>query len=244
MVSRVPPAKVVRAIEHYWSHLTDAIRTGRAVAPELLGKPFFDHLADDPELADVFNRGMTSTSELSIAPVISAYDFSIYPTIVDVGGGNGRLLAAVLAATPHARGILFDLPQGVAGAQAILQEHAVADRVQVVAGSFFDGVPEGGDAYLLKGVIHDWPDDEVVRILRNVRRAAGAGKHVLLVELVLPRHHRDFPGNWLDLEMLLVLSARERTAEEYGRLLKLAGFDLTRVVETASPYSVVEAVAV
>ena len=228
----------------YWSRLTDAIRTGRAVAPDLLGKPFFDYLADEPELAEIFNRGMTSTSELSIAPVIAAYDFTACATIVDVGGGNGRLLSAILAAAPQARGILFDLPQGLAGAPAALQQHQVADRVRLIEGSFFDRVPQGGDVYLLKGVIHDWPDDDVVRILGNVRAAAGAGKRVLLVELVLPRHDRDFPGKWTDLEMLVALSARERTADEYGRLFERAGFQMTRVVETASPYSLVEGTAI
>ncbi len=228
----------------HWSHFTDAIRTGRSVIPELRGKPLFDYLASEPELGEIFNQAMTSASELSFAPVIAAYDFSPYATVVDVGGGHGRLLSAILAATPRARGILFDQPQVVAGAPAVLSEQRVQDRVRVVEGSFFDAVPEGGDAYVLKSVIHDWPDDDAVRILRNVRTAAAAGKHVLLVELVMPEPNREFLGNWLDLEMLLALDARERTAAEYGRLLERAGFQMTRVVETASPLSLVEAKAI
>jgi DNA-binding transcriptional ArsR family regulator len=228
----------------HWSHFTDAIRTGRSVIPELRGKPLFDYLASEPELGEIFNQAMTSVSELSFAPVIAAYDFSPYATVIDVGGGHGRLLSAILAATPHARGILFDQPQVVAAAPAVLPEQRVQDRVRVVEGSFFDAVPEGGDAYVLKSVIHDWPDDDAVRILRNVRTAAAAGKHVLLVELVMPEHNREFLGNWLDLEMLLALDARERTAAEYGRLLERAGFQMTRVVETASPLSLVEAKAI
>ncbi len=141
-----------------------------------------------------------------------------------------RLTDAILAAAPQAGGILFDLPQGLAGAPAALQQHQVADRVRLIEGSFFDRVPQGGDVYL--------------RILGNVRAAAGAGKRVLLVELVLPRHDRDFPGKWTDLEMLVALSARERTADEYGRLLGRASFQMTRVVETASPYSLVEGTAI
>jgi len=228
----------------HWSHFTDAIRTGRPVIPELRGKPAFEYLASEPELGEIFNQAMTSGSELSIAPLIAAYDFSPYATIVDVGGGHGRLLSAILAATPRARGILFDQPKVVAGAPAVLSEHRVEDRVRVVEGSFFEAVPDGGDAYVLKSVIHDWPDDDAVRILRQVRAAAGAGNHVLLVELVMPEHHREFMGNWLDLEMLLALDARERTAAEYEGLLARAGFEMTRVVETASPYSIVEATAV
>ena len=231
----------------HWSHLTDTIRTGRSVVSELRGEPMFDYLAAEPGLGEIFNRAMTSVSELSMAPVLGAYDFgALSPdaTVVDVGGGHGRLLSAILAATPRARGVLFDLPQVVAGAPAVLAEQGVEDRVRVVGGSFFDAIPEGGDVYVLKTVIHDWPDDDALRILRAVRAAAAIGKHVVLIELVMPEHDREFMGNWLDLEMLLSLDARERTAAEYGRLLNGAGFRMTRVVPTASPISVVEAIAI
>jgi hypothetical protein len=228
----------------HWSHLADAVRTGQAVIPELRGKPAFEYLADELELAEIFNHAMTSFSELSIAPVIAAYDFSPYPTIVDVGGGHGRLLAGILGVTPAARGVLFDLPQVVAGAPAVLRDHHAHDRVRIVEGSFFERVPDDGDAYVLKHVIHDWPDDDAVHILRNVRTAAGTGKRILLVELVIPKHDRDFLGKWMDLEMLIGAAARERSATEYGRLLNHAGFQMNRVVETASPFSIVEATAI
>ena len=114
----------------------------------------------------------------------------------------------------------------------------------LLGGSFFDAVPDGGDVYVLKNVIHDWPDDDPVKILGNVRTAAGAGKHVLLVEFVIPRHGREFLGKWMDLGMLVLAAGRERTADEYGRLLDRAGFRMTRLVETASPFSVVEARAI
>ncbi len=212
--------------------------------PDLRGKPLFDYLADEPELAAIFNQAMTSVSELSIAPLIAAYDFASYRTVVDVGGGHGRLLAAILQATPNARGVLFDLPQVVAGAPALLRHHHVDDRVRVDEGSFFDSAPQGGDAYVLKHVIHDWPDDEAVQILRNVHKAAGIGKDVLLVEFVIPEHDREFLGKWADLEMLLCASARERTAAQYDRLLQKAGLRINRVVQTASPFSIVEATTV
>jgi hypothetical protein len=228
----------------HWSHFTDAVRTGRAVIPELRGKPAFEYMADEPELDAIFNDAMTNMSGLAIAPVIAGYDFSRYPTIVDVAGGHGRFLAEILNATPQARGILFDQPRVVADAPALLEQYQVADRVKVAEGSFFDAVTDGGDAYLLKHIIHDWADDEATQILGNIRKAAGVGKHVLIVEFVIPAHGREFPGNWLDLEMHVAAGARERTAAEYGRLLSRAGFRLTRVVETASPYSVVEAIAI
>jgi SAM-dependent methyltransferase len=245
-VSMAAMARWVGSAEsrEHWSHLADGVRTGRAVVPELRGRPMFDYLADEPKLAEIFNHAMTSASELSIAPLIAAYDFSPYATIVDVGGGHGRLLAAILAATPNARGVLFDLPQVVAGAPTVLSEHHAQDRVRIVEGSFFERVPDDGDVYVLKHVIHDWPDDDAVDILRNVRAAARTGKRVLLVEWVIPKHERDFLGKWTDLEMLIAAAARERTAAEYGQLLNNAGFQMTRVVQTASPFSIVEATAI
>jgi hypothetical protein len=228
----------------HWSHLTDSIRTGRSVVPGLRGKPMFEFLAEEKELDEIFNEAMTNMSGLAIPPVIAGYDFSRYGTIVDVAGGHGRFLAEILKATPQARGVLFDQPHVVAGASALLEEHRVADRVKLVEGSFFETVAEGGDAYILKHIIHDWPDDEAAQILGNIRKAAGVGKHVLIVEFVIPLHNREFPGHWLDLEMHVGAGARERTAAQYGRLLSRAGFRMTRVVETVSPYSVVEAIAV
>lgn len=223
-----------------WTLLVDSVRTGNAVVPALRGKESFDYFADEPELAELFNQTMTSISELTVAPVVAGYDFSAYPTIVDVGGGHGPLLAAILAAAPASRGVLYDLPRVVAGAPRLLREHDVADRVRITEGSFFDSVPGGGDAYVLKNIIHDWPDEMAVQILRKVR-AAGPRATVLLVEFVIPTHDRDFPGKWVDLEMLLNLGARERTTAEYRYLLSRSGFRMTRVVHTASPLSVVEA---
>jgi C-methyltransferase len=224
-----------------WTLMVDSIRTGRTVVPSLRGKESFDYFAGEPELAELFNQTMTSVSELTDGPVVAGYDFTAYPTIVDVGGGHGPLLAAILAGAPASRGVLYDLPGVVASAPSLLREHKVADRVRIAEGSFFDSVPSGGDAYILKNIVHDWPDDKAVQILRNVRKAAGPGATVLLVELVIPKHNRDFPGKWVDLEMLLNLGARERTAAEYRELLSQSGFQVTRVVHTASPLSVVEA---
>jgi len=229
-----------------WTLLVDAVRTGNAVVEALRGKESFDYFAENPELAELFNQTMTSVSEMTDATVVAGYDFSGYPTIVDVGGGHGPLLAAILAAAPASRGVLYDLPLVVANAPDLLQAQGVADRVVIAEGSFFDSVPGGsipggGDAYVLKNIIHDWPDEKAGQILRNVRAAVGPRATVLLIEFVIPKHNRDFPGKWVDLEMMLNLGARERTAAEYRNLLSQAGFRMTRVVQTASPLSVVEA---
>jgi C-methyltransferase len=225
----------------HWSLLVESVETGKTIIPALHGKEFFDYLADEPDFAKLFNDAMTSTSELAEASIIAAYDFSPFSTIVDVGGGHGRLLAAILAATPTAQGVLYDLPQVVAGAPALLRQRGVEERVRVEGGSFFESVPAGGAAYFMKFIIHDWPNEQAVAILRKVRAAASADATVLLIESVIPEHDRDFPGKWTDLEMLLLGSSRERTAAEYRDLLGQAGLRMTRVVQTASPLSVIEA---
>lgn len=242
-------ASMARMVGHpahreHWSGLVDAVRTGEAYPPKLRGMGSWEWLETQPEFAEIFNDAMTSVSEFAVAPVVAAYDFTRFSTVVDVGGGHGRLISAIIAATPGARGVLYDLPQVVAGAPELLAKYGVADRVRVEGGSFFEGVPTGGDAYVLKNVIHDWPDTDSVIILGNVRKAAKPGSTLLLVEFVIPDHDREFIGKWADMEMLVQLGARERTADEYRKLYQQAGFQMTRVVPTAGPISLVEGMAV
>ncbi|MDV3128625.1 acetylserotonin O-methyltransferase [Mycobacterium sp. 21AC1] len=234
-------ARFVGCPQHreHWSHLGDAVRTGEAVVPKLRGMGAFEYIASEPGLGEIFNDAMTSVSELAIAPVVAAYDFTRFTTIADVGGGHGRLLSAVLLAAPSARGVLYDLPQVVEGAPELLGRYGTADRVQVVEGSFFDSVPEGADAYLLKNIIHDWPDEQALTILGNIRAAARPGATLLLVEAVIPDHDREFIGKWTDMEMLIGIAARERSEAQYRKLYEQAGFQLTAVVPTASPFSLV-----
>jgi len=236
-------ARFVGSPQHreHWTLLVESVKTGKPMIPELRGKDGFDYLSDEPELAKIFNNAMTDLAGLAAHALVPGYNFGPFRTIVDVGGGHGVLLSTILAATPNARGVLYDLPEVVAGASALLSQQGVEDRVRVEGGSFFDSVPSGGDAYVLKNVIHDWPDGQAVAILRNVRAAAGADATLLLVEAVLPEHDRDFAGKWADLEMLLDANGRERDAAEYRDLLGQAGFRMNRIVQTASPYSVVEA---
>jgi hypothetical protein len=244
-VSMAGMARWVGSPQHreHWSHLSDAVRSGKAVVPELRGKPVFDYLADEAELAEIFNAAMTGVSDFAVAPVVAAYDFSRFGAIADIGGGHGRLLAAILESAPQAKGLLFDLPHVVAKAPALLHKSGVDKRVQIIGGSFFDSVPAGADAYVLKNVIHDWPDADAARILRTVRAAARPGARVLLIEFVIPDHDRNFHGKWIDLEMLVVADARERTGGEYRRLFSQADFELDRIVDTAGPISIIEAVA-
>ncbi|TFV57077.1 hydroxyneurosporene methyltransferase [Mycobacterium sp. PS03-16] len=242
-------AGMARMIGHpahreHWSALLEAIRTGEATVPKMRGMPGFEYLATNAEFGEIFNDAMTNMSAAAVVPLTAAYDYRPFGTVVDVGGGHGRLLAAILAATPTARGVLYDLPEVVEGAPELLGRHGVAERVDIVGGSFFDAVPAGGDVYVAKNVIHDWPDDQALTILRNIRAAATPDTTLLLAEFVIPEHDRAFIGNWTDLEMLMATTARERTAQEYRELLRQANFRLTRIVPTVAPISLIEAKAV
>jgi O-methyltransferase domain/Dimerisation domain len=242
-VSIAAMARLIGSRQHreHWSLLTEAIKTGTSVIPALRGKSFFEYMGDEPEFGQIFNDAMTSVSSATIGPVVNAYDFTPYRTIVDVAGGHGRLLAAILASAPNAQGVLYDLPDVAVGATPLLQEKHVAERVRIVGGSFFDGVPADGDVYILKHIIHDWDDEASLQILRNVRTAAAIGTTLLLVEPVIPEDDRGSIGKWMDMEMLIVNNGRERTASEYRRLLEAAGFQMIRVVDTSSSFSIIEA---
>jgi O-methyltransferase domain len=163
---------------------------------------------------------------------------------VDVGGATGNLLAAILSRHPGPRGVLFDLPHVVRDAPALLQARGVADRVSIEPGSFFETVPKGGDAYILSHVIHDWSEAQCLTILGHVRKAMQPSGRLLIVEMVLPAGDAPHPGKLLDIMMLLGPGGQERTEAEYAELLGKAGFRLTRVVPTASPVGIVEAVPV
>ncbi len=228
----------------HWGQLSYSVQTGHSALEKMRGKPIFDWLPDVPELGAVFNDGMTSMSTMETPLVVAAYDFSRFDTIVDVGGGHGMLLGAILKKWSKARGILFDFDSVVEGAPEVLQASGVLERCEMIGGSFFETVPAGGDAYILKHIIHDWADDDALLILRNVRAAMKPDTSLLLIETVIPDDEREHMSKMLDLEMLVALAGRERTEAEYAELLREAGFRHTRTVGTVGPASVVEAVAV
>jgi hypothetical protein len=174
--------------------------------------------------------------------VVAAYDFARFRMLVDVGGGTGNLLTAILHAHPHLRGILYDLPHVVADARPRLDTLRIAARCELMAGDFFAAVPPGGDAYLLSHIIHDWDEAQCLTILRHCHHAMEPDGCLLLAETVLPPGDTPHPGKLLDLLMLTVPGGRERTADEYAALLAAASFRLTRIIPTASAVSIVEAI--
>ena len=226
--------------------LLHSVRTGQPAFDHVHGKALFAYLDDAADAAATFNDHQTSMTQQDAAAVIGAYDFSEYATVVDVGGGHGALTAAILKACPQTTAVLFDQPAVIEGAKQRLRAEGVADRCECIAGDFFESVPEGGDAYVLKDIVHDWDDDRAMAILRNCRRvmahAPVVTRRVLLVEKVIPPGNVPFPGKLTDITMLLVAGGRERTVKEYEALLTGAGLAIARIVPTSSPASVIEAV--
>jgi hypothetical protein len=221
-----------------WGHLTEAVRTGTPSVPKVLGKGAWEYYRDNPEEGRLFSEGMTGISEMVVQAVLSAYSFAGAKKIVDVGGAHGAFLAAVLDREPAASGVLFDQPQVIEGAGATLEK--VAARVERIGGDFFKEVPQGGDVYLVKHILHDWSDDECLSILKNVRAAMDPQGRVVVVELLIGDQAGAAP--LMDLNMLVMLSGRERTADEFGALFAKAGLRLSSVTPTHSPMVVIEAV--
>ncbi|HEX3280014.1 MAG TPA: methyltransferase [Pyrinomonadaceae bacterium] len=227
-----------------WGRTLYSVRTGKAAWDQEHGCDVFPFFAANPEAAKVFDQAMTSLSNLAINAVIEGYDFSGFGTLVDVAGGQGRLLTAILAANPSVKGVLFDQPHVLAGAKGNEQITGLGSRCELVDGDFFASVPAGADAYIMKHIIHDWDDERAVKILRNVRNAMKPDGRVLLVESVITAGNTQDFGKLLDIEMLVSPGGKERTAEEYRVLFAKAGLRLTQIVPTKSPYSVIEAVPV
>jgi O-methyltransferase domain len=227
---------------HGFGRLGDVLRTGVDGVTTEFGKHIFDLLPEFPEQAKHFNDAMSDFSAVIGPAVVEAYNFTGINRIADVGGGHGRLLASVLDRYPGTHGVLFDLPEVVAGAFEAGHISRFKDRVDIEAGSFFECAPAACDAYLLKHIIHDWDDDRACRILSLIREQMNPEARVLLCELVVPDEPGPSPAKALDIEMLaLTPGGRERTAAEFSRLLARSGLRLTRVIPTQSPLSVIEA---
>jgi hypothetical protein len=225
-----------------WSDLSYSVQSGQPGFEHIYGKAYFDYLAENPAPAQVFNDAMTSFSAAVSAAVVDAYDFSGITRLVDVGGGHGLLLASILNKYPQMGGVLFDAPSVIYGAKEIIGTRGVGERCDVVGGDFFASVPAGGDAYLMKHIIHDWEDERALTILRNCYQAMTENSKVLVVEMVIPEGNSPSVGKFLDLEMLLFLHSYERTEAEYRALFERAGFKLTRIVPTQSPHSLIEGI--
>jgi hypothetical protein len=226
-----------------YGDLMHSVQTGQPAAEKVTGMPVFEYFRTQPELSEVFNDAMTNLSEVVVRAALDVYDFSGIGVLVDVAGGHGAVLTTILNAYPRMRGVLFDMDHVVAGAWPRIEGMGLNDRCRTESGDFFKAVPVGGDAYIMKHIIHDWDDERAVAILRNIRRALGGkrGRVILLESVLQPGDAPDF-GKIIDLEMMVMPGGRERTADEFRGLFASAGFAMTRIVRTESPLSIVEAI--
>jgi hypothetical protein len=226
-----------------WGDILHSIKTGESAFEHVFGTGFFQHLERHPNNAKMFLESMNCCASLYNAAIVSAYDFSAYGKIIDVGGGQGKLITEILKANQGVRGALFDTPHQTPIAKRRFEREGIADRCETIPGDFLEAVPEGGDAYLLKHIIHDWDDPQAVEILKTCRRSMSKDARLLLIEEIISEDSEFAPAKVLDIQQLLMPGGRERTAEEYRKLLEAAGFELTAVIPTQSSLSIIEAVA-
>ena len=229
--------------EHYpaWGNLMHSVRTGEIAFDNRFGVDIWKYFANNPEDAAVFNDSMSGVTAVANEEILSLYDFSGFNKLVDVGGGHGGLITSVLKKNPNLKGVLFDAPEVIEGAQTKIEAAGLADRLETASGNFFEAVPAGGDAYIMKWIIHDWDDEKSNTILRNCRNRMKANGRLILVDSVVPQTDEPHFSKFIDLNMLVMTGGKERTEKEFAELLAAAGFKLLRVIPTDLPTSLVEA---
>jgi len=227
---------------HTHAEALHSIKTGEPAFKRVAGMEFFDYMAAHPDEGEIFNQAMNNMGQVVAAAVAQSYDFSGIGKIIDVGGGHGTLIAAILQKYPEMTGILFDSPHVTERARESIVSAGLAQRCEVVGGDFFKSVPAGCDAYLMRWIIHNWDNEHAITLLRNCRKGMGESSRLLLIESVIRTGNEFHPGKLLDYIMLTSHSGQERTAEEYDSLLRDADLRLNKVVPTGTQLSIIEAV--
>ena len=229
--------------EHYpaWGNVMHSVKTGEIAFDNFFGVDIWKYFKQNPEDAAVFNNSMSNVTAAANEAITSVYDFSRFGTIVDVGGGHGGLITSILKQNPGVKGVLFDAAEVIEGARPKIEAAGLADRLEAVAGDFFKSVPAGGDAYLMKWIIHDWDDEKSNAILGNCRSRIQPKGRLILVDSVVPETNEPHFSKFIDLNMLVMTGGKERTEKEFAQLLANAGFKLLRVIPTDLPTSIIEA---
>lgn len=231
--------------DHYnaWGNLTYSIKTGNIAFDYVEGMPIWKYYETHPDEGLNFMKAMTGLTSAVLMNVLPVYDFNQFKTIVDIGGGNGALLFGVLNAAPQAHGIVFDEEYVLEETAKAIEAKGLSGRCSTATGNFLEQVPEGADGYLMKMVLHDWNDEQALKILKNCSSAMKPGSKLLIFESVIPGGNAPHPGKFMDINMLAMTGGRERTEKEFAGLLQQAGLALNGVIATHSPmFSIVEAV--
>jgi hypothetical protein len=229
--------------EHYpaWGNLMHSVKTGDIAFDNFFGVDIWKYFANNPDDAAVFNNSMSAVTAVTNETVTTLYDFSGFNTLVDVGGGHGGLLTEILKKNPNLKGVLFDAPEVIEGARPKIEAAGLGERCQTVSGDFFKAVPAGGDAYIMKWIIHDWDDQKSNTILKNIRNQISPNGRLILVDSVVPDTNEPHFSKFIDLNMLVMTGGKERTENEFRELLATAGFTLLRVIPSDLPTSIIEA---
>lgn len=229
--------------EHYpaWGNLMHSVKTGEIAFDNLYGMDVWKFFEQNPENGALFNDSMSGITAATNEAITTLYDFSSFNKLVDVGGGHGGLLTGVLKKNAQLKGVVFDAPEVISGTRSKIEAAGLADRCETIGGNFFESVPAGGDAYILKWIIHDWDDEKSIRILRNVREQMSPTSKLILVDSVVPESAEPHFSKFIDLNMLVMTGGKERTESEFRQLLGSAGFKLLRVIPTELPTSIIEA---
>lgn len=228
--------------EHYpaWGNFMHSLNTGEIAFDHLFGMDVWKYFSQNPEDAATFNNSMSALTAVTNEAITRLYDFSSFNTLVDVGGGHGGLITEILKSNPGLRGVLFDSPEVITGARPKIEAAELADRCEMVSGDFFKAIPGGGDAYVMKWIIHDWDDQKAITILKNCRTSMQPNSKLILLECVVPEGNEPHFSKFIDLNMLVMTGGKERTEKEFAELLSAAGFRLLRVIPTELPTSIVE----
>jgi hypothetical protein len=219
------------------------IKTGTNVSQKLFNKDVFAHIAENPTQQELFIKGMSNTSDLFAPVLLSSYDFSGYNHIIDIGGGYGNLLCNILTKHTRLKATLIDSKYVVAKAVVNIESFNLKDRIDIKEGNFFDEVPDGGDLYILKNILHDWNDENTIAIMKNIHKAMPAESKLLIIETLISNDNKYSFGKMLDILMMLGTEyGRERTGEEYKSIIEKSGFEINKIIPTISPFSLIECV--
>ncbi|MBN1416540.1 MAG: hypothetical protein JW973_15655 [Bacteroidales bacterium] len=224
-----------------FSELMYSVRTGKNVCQRLTGNTLFDHIGKDEQRNELFIKAMTNVTMMQVAAILSVYSFRPYKNIIDIGGGQGLMMAAILQKYPGCRGIVFDLPQSSHQASHTFEEYDIADRSGFVAGNFFETIPGNGDLYILKNVLHDWDDETCRKILMNILSVMSSTAKLIVIEQFIERKNKPSFGKMMDMLMMISTGGKERTKAEYKTLLQQTGFRIRKIYRTISPFTLVEA---
>lgn len=230
-----------------WGELLYAVETGKSPFEKVFDMNLFQYFEKAPQAGDIFNKCMSNNTKSVIDSILENYDFSSYQKVIDIGGGTGTFITSILRRYPYIQGVLFDVPHVVDRAKEIINKWGLANRCEIIGGEFFVSVPSGGDAYILKNIIHDWDDEQAVKILKNCRKAMNGKEKLILVEIVLEPNNpgiseEHYQTNTLfDVHMMILTAGgRERTEKEFRNILKTSGYELERIININSSLSVLE----